>query len=92
MLSDYEEHAIAAIDGLGLLLRSFAELIAETRAAAVGGRVDISAEARVQRCDTCYAALDGMRPALSRLSRTSGRLGRPAAELLEKLNTALPPS
>ena len=91
LLSDFEEHSAAAVDALGLLLKSFGELIAETRAAAaLGGRVDISAEARTERCDVCYAALDGMRPALARLGRSSGRLGRPAAELLDKLNATLP--
>ena len=88
--STYEAHAIAALEAVSQLVLIFGQLIRNTRAIArdmLG--VDLSAEARQQRCQACYEQFLAMVPRLRQLALGSGNLKRAAAELLESLDHEL---
>ena len=88
--STYEDHALAAIHAVSQLVLIFGQLIRNTRAIArdmLG--VDLSAEARQQRCQACYEQFSAMLPRLRELALGSGRLQRAAAEVLESLRAEL---
>ena len=90
LASTYEAHAIAALEAVSQLVLIFGQLIRNTRAIArdmLG--VDLSAEARQQRCQACYEQFLAMVPRLRQLALGSGNLKRAAAELLESLDHEL---
>lgn len=86
LASEYEEHALAALDALQLLLQLFGGVIGSSRGAVGRVGVDLSAEAREQRCAACYEHLARMRPQLQRLSEAGGRTQRVAMEFLQQLD------
>ena len=90
LFSTYEEHALVAIDALAELLRIFGQLIKNTRAAAqdmLG--VDLSAEARLQRCQAAFEHFASSVPRLQALAATGGSVGVAATALLEHIGVYL---
>lgn len=88
--STYEEHALAALRAVSQLSLIFGPLIKSTRAIArdkLG--VDLSAEARQQRCQACYEHFLAMRPRLVELSHVSGPLREPSRECLHNFKKEL---
>lgn len=84
--STFDDHALAAIEAVSQLVLIFGQLIRNTRAVAhdmLG--VDLSAEARQQRCQACYEQFTSMLPRLRQLALGSGKLKRASGELLEVL-------
>ena len=90
--STYDEHVVAAVEAVSHLLLTFGHLISSTRAI---GRdmlgVDLSAEARQQRCQACYEHFAALVPRVRELSTGSGgKLAqKPALELLQALHGEL---
>lgn len=90
--STYDEHIVAAVEAVSHLLLTFGHLISSTRAI---GRdmlgVDLSAEARQQRCQACYEHFAALVPRVRELSTGSGgKLAqKPALELLQALHGEL---
>ena len=88
--STYEEHAEAAIKATSQLCALFGPLIRSTRAIArdmLG--VDLSAEARQQRCQACYEHFAAMVPRLQELARAKGLLKEPARDALSSMRSEL---
>lgn len=88
--STFEEYALAAMQALTQLLDAFGQLVQSTRALAqdrVG--VDLSAEARQQKCQAFFRHLEGMQPTLQLLAGSTGGLRQPAAALLDSMRSHL---
>ena len=91
LASTYEDHALAAVQAVAQLVLIFGQLIRNTRAIArdmLG--VDLSAEARQQRCQAAYEQLVAMLPRLRHLAQGGGpKVKGVAAEVLESFRTEL---
>ena len=91
LVSTYEAHALAALNAVSQLVLIFGQLIRNTRAIArdmLG--VDLSAEARQQRCQACYEQFTAMVPRLRKLGTSGSRELRAAAnEVLESMRAEL---
>jgi len=90
--STYDEHIVVAVEAVLHILHTFGQLISTTRAIArdmLG--VDLSAEARQQRCQACYEHFAALIPRVRELS--TGKVGQlakqPALELLQALHDEL---
>lgn len=92
LASSYDTYIIAAIDALSELLDIFGLLIRNTRAIAKDRLgVDLSAEARQQRCQAAFEHFAAVLPRLEQLAAMSaaGPARTPAAALAESLRTRL---
>ena len=90
LASTYEDYALAALGAVEQLVRLFGPLIRDTRAIArdmLG--VDLSAEARQQRCQAAYEQFGAMLPRLQQLALGSGKLKRAAADVVESIRSEL---
>lgn len=88
--SVHDDHALAAIQAVSQLILIFGQLIRSTRAIArdmLG--VDLSAEARQQRCQAAFELFTSLLPRLERLSALGSALRRPAADLADSLRAQL---
>jgi len=88
--STYEDSSLVAIEAISQLSLIFGPLIKSTRAVAkdmLG--VDLSAEARQQRCQAAFEYFAGLIPKLKKLAEMGGLLSRMANELLETLSTQI---
>ena len=88
--STYDDHALAAIEAVSQLVLIFGQLIRNTRAISrdmLG--VDLSAEARQQRCQACYEQFSAMLPRLRQLALGSGKLKRAASDAVDALRSEL---
>ena len=86
--STYEEHTLAALQAVSQVVASFGPLIRNTRALArdtLG--VDLSAEARQQRCQACFEQLAAMVPRLRQLAAGKGKAKYAAKSLLVELRS-----
>jgi hypothetical protein len=87
--SDYDEHNLAAIEGLTQFVLIFGQLIRNTRTVKkdmLG--VDLSAEARQQRCQAAFEHLASVVPMLQKCC-SRDTLRQPATELLGALQSEL---
>ena len=90
LASTYEDHTLAALGAVSDLILIFGQLIRNTRAMSkdmLG--VDLSAEARQQRCQACYEQLSAMVPRLQELANGSGRTKEAARGVLGSLRTEI---
>ena len=90
LASTYEEHALASVRAASQLSLIFGPLIKSTRAITrdrLG--VDLSAEARQQRCQAAYEHFAAMGPRLQELARFSGPLREPSREALQNFKSQL---
>ena len=90
LLLHHEGHQLLALEALAQLTDTFGPLITANRAVAqdVTG-VDLSAEARQQRCQACFEQFSRIRTLLQRFSAESGPAGASAASLRVKLQHVL---
>jgi hypothetical protein len=88
--STYEDHVRAGLGAVSQLTLIFGQLIRNTRAIArdmLG--VDLSAEARQQRCQAAYEQFNAMLPKLRSLASCRGALQRQALDVMQLLRTEL---
>eukprot|EP00325_Prymnesiales_sp_UTEX-LB-985_P001745 CAMPEP_0174710366 /NCGR_PEP_ID=MMETSP1094-20130205/12021_1 /TAXON_ID=156173 /ORGANISM="Chrysochromulina brevifilum, Strain UTEX LB 985" /LENGTH=631 /DNA_ID=CAMNT_0015909165 /DNA_START=20 /DNA_END=1915 /DNA_ORIENTATION=+ len=88
--SAHDEHALASIQAVSQLLLIFGQLICSTRAIAkdmLG--VDLSAEARQQRCQAAFELFGALLPRLEQLSALGSSIRRPARELADNVRVQL---
>ena len=86
--STFEDHTLAAINAIAELARGFGQLIRSTRAMSKNMLgVDLSAEARLQRCQACYEQLSSMIPRLKSLAGSGGKLQTAALGMLATLRS-----
>jgi hypothetical protein len=84
LASTYDEHALAALAAVSQIVVTFGALIRDSRVARDTLGVDLSAEARQQRCQACHELLRAMLPRLRQMKGREG-VGSAPAELCERL-------
>ncbi len=76
------------MQGATQLLRSFGPLVRAARSAPLHG-VDLSAEARLAKCNHFFEGVTDLQPRLRILASADGQLGKPAAQLLSTIRAQL---
>ena len=90
LASTKEDHQLVALEAVSSLLLNFGPLIRSNRSIVPGAvGVDLSAEARQQRCQACFERFVEIRASLDRLSASEGRVGVTAASLRTKMQNEL---
>ncbi|KAH7287794.1 hypothetical protein KP509_32G074800 [Ceratopteris richardii] len=79
--STYERYLSTALAVLLILVRNFGQIIHTTRTASPSFGVDLHAEERIERCNSCYVELQGISQSLTPLLRKGGDIGKSAQEL-----------
>ena len=88
--SSFEDYQRASVAATSQLSHTFGPLIRSTRSVSPDQLgVNLSAEARVKRCDAAYAQFAALAPRLQQLAEGRSPLGRPAADLLAQLKGQL---
>ena len=90
LASSHEDHQLVALEAVSSLLLNFGPLIRSNRESTPGAvGVDLSAEARQQRCQACFQRFIEIRALLDGLTACEGRVGVAAANVRAKMQKEL---
>ncbi|MCO5593434.1 hypothetical protein L7F22_047448 [Adiantum nelumboides] len=79
--STYDRYLSIALAVLSVLVRNFGQVIHTTRTASPSFGVDLHAEERIERCNSCYLELQVITQTLVPLLRRGGDIGKSAQDL-----------
>lgn len=79
--STFDRYLSTALAVLSVLVKNFGQIIHTTRTASPSFGVDLHAEERIERCNSCYLELQAVTHSLIPLLRRGGDIGKSAQDL-----------